>query len=313
MPLDSVVKDVLAGMEAMGMPALESLSAQIARAGVIAGTPPAPNPVAMEKIEDRVIPGPAGDLPIRIYTPKSDKDLLPVVVFFHGGGFVLCNLDTHDGKVRELSQASGSIVVSVDYRLAPEHKFPAAPDDCLAATRWVAEHAAEFGGDPSRIAVAGDSAGGNLATVTALRIRDEGGPELKAQLLVYPITDYYDPGHASYEENAVGYFLTRSLMIWFFDHYLSSKSEANDPLVSPLRRSDLAGLPPAFVLTCEFDPLRDEGELYAEALSKAGVDTQSSRYDGMIHNFYGETALYSQAVKAMEETGAWLKSKLDAD
>ena len=202
------------------------------------------------------------------------------MVFFHGSGFVLCSLDTHDGMCRNLCAGTGCVVVSVDYRLAPEAKFPAAPDDCLAATRWAVANAAALGADPGRVFVAGDSAGGNLAAVTALRIRDEGGPRLLGQLLIYPVTDYYEPGTPSMIENAEGYGLTRAGMIWFWNHYLAAPSDGANPHASPFRAADLSGLPPALVVTAEYDPLRDEGEYYADRLRQAGVPTQMKRWDG---------------------------------
>jgi acetyl esterase len=207
------------------------------------------------------------------------------MVFFHGSGFVLCSLDTHDGLCRNLCAWAGCVVVSVDYRLAPEAKFPAATDDCLAATRWAAAHAAELNADPTRIVVAGDSAGGNLAAVTALRIRDEGGPKLCSQLLLYPVTDYHTPGTPSYAENAEGYGLTRATMEWFWDHYLEDPSQATHPHAAPLRAASLAGLPPAYIISAEYDPLRDEAEVYGARLREAGVRTDVVRVPGMNHGF----------------------------
>jgi acetyl esterase len=203
-------------------------------------------------------------------------------------------------------------VLSVDYRLAPEFKFPAAPDDCLAATRWAAEHAAEFNADPTRLAVAGDSAGGNLATVTALRIRDEGGPPLRGQLLIYPVTDYHTPPTPSYLANANGYYLTRDDMIWFWGHYLNHAGEANHPHASPLRAPDLHSLPPALVITAEYDPLRDEGEHYAGRLRAAGVPTVLSRYEGMIHGFFSLGGLFEASQRAVREANGWLRQVLAA-
>jgi acetyl esterase len=243
---------------------------------------------------------------LRIYAPSSPGPY-PLLVFFHGSGFVLCSIDTHDGMCRNLCAGADCLVVSVDYRLAPEHKFPAAVDDCAFATRWVAEHATELGGDPARIIVAGDSAGGTLAAATALRLRDEGGPSLYGQLLMYPVTDYHTPGRPSYEDNAEGYGLTRDTMKWFWDHYLNNPSEASNPYAAPLRARDLSGLPPAFVITAEYDPLRDEGERYAERLREANVRTAMSRYDGMNHGFLFWVGLVDQAGDAMAEACAWLR------
>lgn len=251
----------------------------------------------IKNIEDRRIPGPEGSIPIRIYTPEGEVPF-PVLIFFHGGGWVLCNLDTHDSICRSLANLAGCIVVSVDYRLAPEHKYPAAVEDCYAATCWVAENAAAIGGDPMRIAVGGDSAGGNLTAVVTLKARDEDGPSIIFQLLVYPVTDYYLPGTASYIENQEGYLLTRKDMIWYFDHYLSSQDEAQDPHVSPLKAPDLSNLPPAMVITAEFDLLRDEGEAYAQRLQEAGVPVILKRYNGLIHGLFGKDDGIEQAIQA---------------
>ena len=261
---------------------------------------------AVAAVADRTIPGPDGPLAIRVYTPEG-RGPFPVLVFFHGGGFVLCSLDTHDGLCRSLCNAVGCIVVSVDYRLAPEAVFPSAPEDCYAATCWVGEHAASLGGDPARIAVGGDSAGGNLSAVTALMVRDRGGPELRHQLLIYPVMDCsFDT--PSYRENATGYLLSRDMMRWFWGHYLAEDAHAADPLASPLRAPNLAGLPPAHVVTAEFDPLRDEGEAYALRLSDAGVPTEQIRYDGMFHGFFSMDAQLDQAKVAQAAAARALRT-----
>ena len=267
MPLDPNVKSMLDDMAAQEAPAFHEVSPEAARVMVREmGMAGEPEPV--EAVADRTIPGPGGDIPIRVYTPKGDTPL-PVLVYFHGGGWVICDLETHDGVCRALTNAAGCIVVSVDYRLAPEHKFPAAADDAFAATEWVAANAASFGGDPGRVAVAGDSAGGNLAAVVA-QIARARGPKLAFQLLVYPVTDH-DFDTASYSENAEGYFNTRDMMKWFWTNYLPSSSDGADPRASPLRLDDLSGLPAALIITAEFDPLKDEGEAYAARLADAGV------------------------------------------
>jgi acetyl esterase len=256
---------------------------------------------------DRAIHGPGGPLGLRVYTPRGGTGPFPLLVFFHGGGFVVCDLGTHDALCRNLCAGAGCVVASVDYRLAPEHRFPAAPDDCLAATRWAAEHAAELGADPARVAVGGDSAGGNLAAVTALRARDEGGPRLAGQLLLYPTTDAEAAGMASLAENAEGYGLTRRDMAWFKDRYFNDPSEAGNPHASPLRAADLRGLPPALVQTAEYDPLRDEGEAYAARLREAGVPTAVSRRAGMIHGFLFFPGLVRAADAALDDACAWLR------
>ena len=274
-----------------------------------------PDPVA--STEDRVIPGPGGDIRIRIYRPDAQSGHA-VTVFFHGSGFVICSIESHDDMCRQLCRRAGTVVVSVDYRLAPEHKFPAAHVDCLAATRWVAEHAAEFGGDAARLAVAGDSAGGTMAAVTALRARDEGGPAICAQLLLYPVTDHVsDPAnsgtsaqrsrHASHEERATGYGLTREAMVWFWNHYLTDPAQGAHPHASPLRAQSLAGLPPAYVVTGEYDPLRDEGEAFAHRLRAAGVPVQLIRYPDMNHGFLFWVGHIEGSTIAMDAACAWLK------
>jgi len=259
------------------------------------------------RTEDREIPGPGGEIPIRIYRPEN-HGALPVIVYFHGGGFVGGNIQTHDGVCHGLSVGVPAVVVSVDYRLAPEAPFPAAVDDCEAAVRWVSEHAETIGADGSRLAVAGDSAGGNLAAVVARRARDAGGPPISFQLLIYPCTDVTcsEPSHV---ENGEGYLLTAERMRWFYDHYLAG----SDPRlgdVSPLLVSDLTGLPPALVVTAEFDPLRDEGEAYAVRLTESGVSATATRYDGMIHAFFGMTGTIDVADRAMAETVVALREAL---
>jgi acetyl esterase len=220
---------------------------------------------------------------------------------------VLCSLDTHDGMCRNLCGGAECVVVSVDYRLAPEAKFPAPLDDCVTATLWAVEHAGELGADAARTVVAGDSAGGNLAAAVALRLRDEGGPTLCGQLLMYPVTDYHTPGTPSYVENADGYGLTRATMEWFWDHYLASETDAANPYASPLRAEDLRGLPPALLQPAEYDPLRDEGELYAKRLRAAGVPTDLSRWAGMNHGFLFWVGIVDRAGDAMAECCTWLR------
>jgi acetyl esterase len=260
----------------------------------------------MSRVENRSIPGPGGTIPIRIYTPDGN-DLKPAIVFYHGGGFVLCSLDTHDSTCRELAVGTGSVVVSVDYRLAPEAKFPAAPEDCYAATQWTADQADELRIDAHRIAVAGDSAGGNLAAAVALMARDRGGPALCHQLLIYPVTNFAFETD-SYRENAEGYFLTTQMMRWFWDHYLEADTDGEDPFASPLRADDLSGLPPATVLTAEFDPLRDEGQAYAQRLEDAGIPTDYTNYPGVFHGFFGMTEQLPRARTAVDAACARLRA-----
>lgn len=266
-------------------------------------------PEVVASVEDRVIPGSAGSLPIRIYTPLNGaRDSLPVLVYFHGGGWVFGSIEGHDPVCRALANHAGCLVVSVDYRLAPEHPFPAAPEDCYAAVKWVAEHAREIKSDPARIAVAGDSAGGNLTAAVALIARDRGGPELCYQVIIYGETDYPEPGPASYETYATGYGLTSESMLWFWEQYLALPADRAHPYASPLRAADLSGVAPALIITAEYDPVRDEAEHYARRLQEAGVSVRLSRYDGMIHSFFRMFAVFEQSRQALEEVSAALRS-----
>jgi acetyl esterase len=307
MPVDPQIRTLLTLRAAL--PELHTLSVADARAQFAVRDFPGLRKPQVAGVTNRDMQGPAGSLPLRIYTPLG-KGPFPLMVFYHGSGFVVCSLDTHDGMARNLCAGTGCVVVSVDYRLAPEAKFPAGPDDCLAATRWAAANASALGADPGQIIVAGDSAGGNLAAVTALRIRDEGGPRLLGQLLIYPVTDYIEPGTPSMQENAEGYGLTRAGMAWFWNHYLADPADGLHPHASPFRANDLAGLPPALVVTAEYDPLRDEGEYYADRLRQAGVPTQMKRWDGMNHGFFFWPGVVDRAGEAMDEACAWVRTLL---
>jgi acetyl esterase len=304
--LDPKIQEMLNAMERSQMPPINQMEPQQAREmlkQMFLGMEITHVPVFT--VEEREIPGPAGEIPIRVYTPEGDGPH-PILVFFHGGGFVLGDLDGYDPVCRRLCSRSGHVVVSVDYRLAPEHKFPAAVEDCLAATRWVADNAPSVNGDPERISVAGDSAGGNLAAVIAQRARDE-GPSLAGQVLIYPVTYQVGPDTASRKENAEGYFLTREDMAYFGGHYFASVEDAKSTDASPANAGDLSGLPPALLITAEYDPLRDEGEDYARSLKAAGVPVWLTRYDGMIHgflNFYGVT---ERSDEVADEASEWLK------
>lgn len=304
MPVDPQIQDLLD--MGTGVPATNTLSVAEARAqyeGRIRLMAPG---AEVASVHERTVAGPGGALKLRIYRPIGQGPF-PLLAFFHGSGFVLCSLDTHDGMCRNLCEGARCVVVSVDYRLAPEHKYPAGLDDCVFATHWIVEHAAELEGDANRLAVAGDSAGGNMAAAAAMRIRDHGGPKLRGQLLIYPVTDYHTPGTPSYRENAEGYGLTRDTMVWFWDHYLNDPSEAGDPYVSPLRARDFANLPPALVVTAEYDPLRDEGESYAEKLRNAGTPVVVSRWDGMNHGFFFWVGRVDKTGEAMAESCQWLR------
>lgn len=265
--------------------------------------------VAIGKVEDRSIEGPGGALPLRIYTPvAAGGDALPVLVYFHGGGWVIGDLETHDALCRTLANEAVCKVVAVDYRLAPEHVFPAAVDDCYAALKWVEANGASIGVDATRIAVAGDSAGGNLAAVMSQIAKAEKGPKISFQLLIYPATDT-DVDTGSYQANGSGYFLERDGMIWFFDHYIAG-ADRNDTRISPAKATSFAGLPPAYVVTAGFDPLRDEGRAYAEALKAAGVPTEHVNYDGMIHGFFNLQGVLDVGRDAVKTAAKALKAAL---
>jgi acetyl esterase len=305
MPLDPQIRALLD--KGTGVPATHTLPVDVARAQYEARIALMAPAAEIAGTREQAIDGPGGPLRIRIYTPLGTGPF-PLLVFFHGSGFVLCSLDTHDGMCRNLCAGAACVVASVDYRLAPEHKFPAGIDDCLHATHWAVAHAAALGADPARVAIAGDSAGATMAAVTALRLREAaGGPGLCGQLLLYPVTDYHTPGTRSYETNAEGYGLTRDTMKWFWAHYLTDPSEAAHPHASPLRATDLSGLPPALVITAEYDPLCDEGELYAQRLRAAGVPTALTRYDGVNHGFMFWVGIVAKAGAAMTEACAWLR------
>jgi acetyl esterase len=264
-----------------------------------------PRPVDVEPVaavEDRSIPGPDAEVPIRVYRPSVEREVRPGVVYFHGGGWVICDLDTHDGACRRLANELGAVVVSVDYRLAPEHRWPAAAEDAYSATRWVASHADELGVDTERLAVAGDSAGGNLSAVVAQMARDRGGPDLAFQLLVYPVIDVSATrvGYPSQRENAEGYFLTTAQMEWYRDQYLGDDAHGEEPYVSPIKAASLAALPPACVVTAEMDPLRDEGEAYARALEAAGGSVVLYRAPGMFHGFFNMDAVLDGSKQAQQ-------------
>jgi acetyl esterase len=312
--LDIKVKAMLDQMTQMAMPKLWEIGPQAARAAMRnsifrGGNEPIGNS------EDRRIEGPAGDIPLRIYTPIDGKgDALPGLVFYHGGGFVIGDLETHDDLCRCLANASGCRVVSVDYRLAPEHPFPAAVDDCWAATQYIASHAKAFGIDPARLAVGGDSAGGNLAAVVAQLAKQSGGPAIRFQLLIYPVTQLGSSQDTiSMRENAKGYFLEKEGMDWFTRCYVNDPAHRNDPRVSPLLCKDLGGLPPAYVITAGFDPLRDEGKDYADALDKAGVSVTYVHYPSMVHGFFSFRSLIPKSREAISAAAAAVKAGLSPE
>ncbi len=307
MPLDLQVAAFLEKLARHKSHPIEMLPIEVTRrASSLIGPPGRDLPLLGGVRNQKITRFDGTEIPIRIYFPR-DLEPVGLCLYFHGGGWVLNSIDTHDELVRRLTADSGCVFVNVDYRLAPEHKFPAALEDAYTALNWVESHAAELSPAARQIAVAGDSAGGNLAAAVCLMSRDRGGPKIVFQALIYPITDC-DFERPSYQENREGYFLTRSEMIWFWNHYVSSPAQMRDPYASPLLASSLCNLPPASILTAEFDPLRDEGEAYAAALRLAGVDVKLRRYDGMIHAFVRRFQQFDAAYEATREVANDLRS-----
>lgn len=305
MPLHPQAKTVIDGMAALGV----SFGGDPVAMRALVARFPRQQRELVSGVVDRAAPGPAGPVPVRIYVPTPEPDQsLPVLVWYHGGGWVIGDLDSADPTCRAMANRSGCVVVSVGYRLAPEAKFPAAVEDAYAVLEWVTREASSLGVDPERVAVGGDSAGGNLAAVVAQLARASDGPSIAYQALVYPVTNHsFDtPSHRT---NADGYVLTRSAMEWFWNHYLRSPLDGHNPVASPLRAADMSGLPPAVVITAEFDPLRDEGEAYAARLRDAGVPVDLHRYDGQIHGFYGNPAI-SDGMRAIERVSEALRRTL---
>ena len=306
MPIDPEAGAYLDNLTRLGIRPVNELTPEQAREVTLSAWPMLAGemePVARR--EDRTIPGPQGPIPIRLLAPAADG-ALPVLLYLHGGGWVTGNLDTHEVVCRGLANRAGCLVVAVDFRSAPDHRFPAAVEDSWAALEWVAGLADSLGGDASRLAVAGDSAGGNLAAVLALRARSRGGPELRQQVLIYPVTDH-DFDTPSYRTNATGYALTRDGMRWYWDHYAPDAGRRGHPDASPLRAPDHTGVAPALIIVCEFDPLLDEGVAYAEALRHAGVPVRLIREEGMIHGYIRMPALISRARKSWDDIAAALR------
>ncbi|HKP42213.1 alpha/beta hydrolase [Mycobacterium sp.] len=304
MPIHREAQQLLDVLGAAGMSPFEEMTVPAARESILGFQELQGDPVQLPSVVDRTIPGPGGALPIRIYTPEGQGPL-PVVVYFHGGGFVLGDLEVVDKPCRQLAAAAGAIVVSVDYRLAPEHRFPAAFDDCYAATEWTTAHAEELGADPSRVAVAGDSSGGNLAAAVALAARDRCGPRLSAQLLIYPVVDFNFKTD-SYQRNGEGYVLTKGAAQWFWAHYLGAQDLTKNPYACPAHADSLAGLPPAYVAVAEYDPLHDEGQAYANRLHEAGVAVTLRQFDGMLHGFFWSMAAIPSTVSIVDDLVAVL-------
>lgn len=310
MPLDQQANAFLRQLEEMGGPALNEMSPVEAREALAGLADLGGEPEAVGSISNRTIQGPLGEIPIRIYAPEGEGPF-PALVYFHGGGWVVGDLETVDSACTILTNRAEAVVVSVDYRLAPENKFPAPVTDCYAATEWVSSNAPELGVDPQRIAVGGDSAGANLAAVVSIMARDRGAPEIAYQVLFYPVTNM-DFETASYRSNGTDYFLTTDMMRWFWGHYIESEDIGRDVLASPLLTENLSNLPPAFVATAEFDPLRDEGEAYAELLLEAGNDVSIKRYDGQIHGFVTLCGVMDRGKQAIEDAAAQMRLALGA-
>lgn len=314
MALDPQAEFVLGLVEKANYPELCDLEPEQARELFDATAPKlAARPENVFRVEDRFIPGPADPIPLRIYTPREPEDgeRLPILVYLHGGGFVVGSLDSYDSLCRVLANRSGAIVVSVEYRLAPEHKFPAAVEDCVEALNWVAENADEFDGDSDRIAIAGDSAGGNLAAVTTIAARDDGGPALSLSVLIYPVASG-TPDSYSHHAFAEKHFLTRRNILWFYEQYLNGPEEAKDPRFAPLETPDLSGLPPTLLIIAGHDPLRDEGLAYGERLRKAGVAVTVSNYEGQLHGFIHMSDVVDQGDRAIDEVCDALKEAFGA-
>ena len=312
MPVDPAIQPLLDALDDPAMPLATEMEAPAVREMFKGMMTLDGDEIPVAEVVDRRVPGPAGDIPVRVYTPEGDGPF-PILVWYHGGGWVIGDLDTADSAARRLCTLADALVVSVDYRLAPEDPYPAGTDDGWAALTWVAEHGAELGGDPARLAVGGDSAGGTLAAEAALRAAAAGGPAIALQLLVYPGCDL-TMAYPSIQENGEGYFLTKDMMTWFVGHYLSSGVDAADPGVSPLNASDevLARVAPAHVITAEFDPLRDEGEAYAARLDRLGVPVTAQRYDGMIHGFFQMGGVTPVAIEANERAAEALRKAFAA-
>jgi acetyl esterase len=309
--LDPDAAAVFKAFQDAGRPPYETVSPAEARELYLKGRVVTnPEPPELKSVTPLAIPSPTGPIPARLYTPprlRKTNGLAPCLVFFHGGGWVIGDLDSHDVVCRKLADEGELIVVSVDYRLAPEHKFPAAVEDAVTATKWIADHAKQFGIDASRLSVGGDSAGGNLAAVVAIAARDGNGPDIAGQLLIYPATDFALT-HPSHGEPETSILLTHSVIRWFRDHYLNGAADVHDWRASPARARTLIGLPPAYVLTAGADPLRDEGDEYAHRLREAGVPVTYRSFPGQFHGFFTMGKLLQQANVAAKEIGAWLKA-----
>ncbi len=307
MPLDPQVQGLLNEFAAMGGPPIHELSVEDARAVSEEMKAMSGEPIEVGSVRDITIPVDGAEIGARVYSPPGSGPH-PVVMFFHGGGWVICSLDTHDNLAREICRDAEAVVVSVDYRMAPEHRYPTAAHDCFAATKWVADNAASLGADAGRLAVCGDSAGGNLSAVVSQMARDGGGPTISYAALIYPAVDMTRKG-GSLDENASGYFLETDGMHWFMNHYIT-ETERSETMASPLLHADLSGLPDCFIATCEYDPLRDEGEAYGDALRANGVHVESKRYDGLIHGAANMTGVLEGGRRLVADVAAHQRKAL---
>lgn len=333
MKLKPQAQAVIDELEALGAKPIESLRPEEAREqptpkdavhSLLRSRGESAEPEEVGGVEDRTIPGPGGEIPIRVYRPRSaegtldrirdalspDDSALPVLVYVHGGGWVIADLDVYDASPRALTNRANCIVVSVEYRHAPEHPFPASHEDVLAATRWVMQNAGDLGGDPNRVAIGGESAGGNMATATCIELKRAGERLPVFQVLVYPVTDFVGQDYASYEDSADAKPLNVPMLEWFGQHEMTDPGQAEDVRLSPLRASveELSGLPPALVITAESDPLRDQGEDYAHKLMDAGVHVSLTRFPGVMHEFFGMTAVLDSAKLAVQQAALALQA-----
>lgn len=309
MAVDTAVQNIMNGLAEQGQKSFEEISVEEGRAVVASFTGLQKPAQDVARVVNETIAGPGGDQNLRIFIPEEQPDApLPVVVYYYGGGFVAGSIDVADEANRALANDLGAIVVSTSYRLAPEYKFPAATDDTFAALRWVGDHIGDYGGDPARIAVMGDSAGGNLAAVAAQRARDEGGPELAAQVLIYPAIDA-NADTESKREFAEGYVISTAAMDYFWAQYLNGPEEAQDPRATP-SKGNLAELPPALVLSVEYEVLRDEAEAYADQLAAAGVEVERKRLNGLIHGVYNMSGAVPRWTEIHGATVDFLKTHL---
>ncbi|RTR32714.1 alpha/beta hydrolase [Shewanella atlantica] len=313
MPLDPKVEQFLQEVRDSGAPAYEDMTPAESRRedlAALAVAIPSRQPEKVAAVEHRFIPGPTADLPIRIYRPEGREDtaeLQPGLIFIHGSGWVVSNIETNDSFSRALANRTGTVVIAINYQKAPEHKFPIPMDDCYASTQWVFEYASQLGLDVNRIGILGDSAGGNLAAAVCLRLRDENGPKLAYQVLVYPAVQY-GWNTPSAVANAEGYLLQQASMKYYWHHYMRSEADAKNPYCSPLDAADHSALPPTFIYTAQYDPLCDDGCYYAQKLHACGVPVKHKMYDGVIHGFIKMLGVFDQADEFLDEVSEDLSS-----